>query len=227
MTSLLTYFHTAPSFTPWYSHPHLQTRVLITAGIDGDEYAGIEAAKHLILTYQGNIPLTIIPIVNLAGYLAKTSFNPLDGKYPKYIYPGSKFGSSSSKLKYQLSQYERGIDLWIDLHGGASDEHLKPFIWASEVYPFLSHLSGRILVEKSIAKKVPYLILESGQLGETKPSAVKQHLSWINTILNNIDRPAKPNWHPTYTQIKFEKYRHQKNTSNTLWYSKKLFVTAS
>lgn len=227
MVNLLNYFKTVPPFSVWHSHPGQPARVLITAGVDGDEYASIEAAKYLIKNYRGTIPLTIIPIVNIAGNLAGTSLNPLDGRYPKYIYPGSPLGSSSSRLRYQLSKYTRGIDLWIDLHGGATDEHLIPFIWASENYPVLSHLSGKVLVENSIAKNVPYILLESGERGETKKSAIDQHLLWVHQILDNLDKPQKSGWEPTYTKVRFEKYQGQKVNSNTLWYSMKEYVSAN
>ena len=81
MLNPLSYFKSAQPFTVWHSHPQKQSRILITAGVDGNEYDGINAAKTLISTYQGNIPITVIPIVNLAGYHAGTSYNPLDGKY--------------------------------------------------------------------------------------------------------------------------------------------------
>jgi len=227
MVNLLNYFKTAPPFSVWHSHPDQPTRVLITAGVDGDEYAGIEAAKSLIRDYRGTIPITIIPVVNIPGNQAGTSHNPLDGRYPKYIYPGSPLGSSSSKLRYRLSKYTKGLDLWIDLHGGATDEHLNPFIWASENYPVLSYLSGRVLVENSIAKNVPYILLESGELGETIKSAIDQHLQWIDQILTNLDKSLKSGWKPTYTKVRFEKYLGQKASRNTLWYSMKEYVSAN
>lgn len=227
MHSLFNYFKSAPPFTTWQSHPKAKSRILITAGVDGDEYAGIEAAHKLIKTYNLNIPITIIPIVNLAGYWAKTSFNPLDYRYPKHIYPGSPIGSSSSRLRYQLSKYTKGVDLWIDLHGGAAGEHLPtPFIWASDPYPFLSHLNGRILVESSIRKNIPYIMLEAGELGQVDTKSVNIHISWIYTILNNLDESEKQNWEPTYTKVKYDKFMHQPTTKDTLWWSDSEYVTA-
>ena len=128
---------------------------------------------------------------------------------------------------HKVSQYTKGIELWIDLHGGAKDEHLNPFIWASEVTPVLTHLSGRVLVEDSIKKNVPYIILESGELGQKKSDQVQQHLDWIKNIIENLDKPAMPGWKPTYTRLKYEKNIDQPITQNTLWYSKDIIVTAS
>src|SRR3989344_9294675 len=80
--------------------------IVITAGIDGDEYAGIEAAYELIRIYSKQSfsgRLVIIPVVNIPGFEEAVSYNPLDKKYPKYIYPGKKNGSSTERLLYWLS----------------------------------------------------------------------------------------------------------------------------
>ncbi|MEI8232411.1 MAG: succinylglutamate desuccinylase/aspartoacylase family protein [bacterium] len=215
MPSLFTYFQSAPPFTVWKSHPGQKSRVLITGGIDGDEYAGIEIAKKLIASYDLSIPITVIPIVNLAGYKNKISYNPLDGRYPKHIFPGSVFGSSSSRLMHEVSKYAKGVDLWIDLHCGAIGETLIPFAWAPEAYPVLSYLNTRVLVEKSVNKNIPYVMLEGGEL------------PWIYTLIKNLDKPIKPGWQPTYTNIKYEKYQGQPITKDVLWWSKTNFVTAS
>jgi predicted deacylase len=212
---MFTYFKSAPAFEVWRSHPGQKSRVLITAGIDGDEYAGIQIAKNLIKTYNLPVPITIIPVVNLAGYQAKNSYNPLDGRYPKHIFPGSPFGSSSSALIYKLSKYTKGVDLWIDLHCGATGETLIPFAWAAEPYPALSYLDTRVLVEKSVDKKIPYVMLEGAEL------------SWVYSLINNLGKPAKSNWQPTYTKVKYEKYTDQPITKNVLWWSKSEFVTGS
>jgi predicted deacylase len=215
MISLLSYFKKAPEFSVWNSHPNQVSKILITAGIDGDEYQSIKTAKMIISNYKLDVPITVIPIVNIAGYQAKTSYNPLDGHFPKHIFPGSSFGSSSSRLMNQISRYTAGKKIWIDLHCGALGETLFPFIWAPFPYPILSYLDKRILVENSINKGIPYVIFESGSA------------SWVYKIINNIDKPAKNNWQPTYTKINYARYSNQKVTKDTLWYSKSIFVTAS
>lgn len=215
MQNILKYFKSAPNFTAWHSHPQQKSKVLITAGVDGDEYEGIKAAQYLIDNYKGDIPITVIPIVNIAGYQAKVSFNPLDHRYPKNIFPGSIIGSSSSKLMFKLSQYTKNVDYWIDLHCAASDEQLTPFIWASEQYPILSHLHGRTLVEKSINKGVPYLMLETSD-----------HQKWISEILDNLDKPAKPDWSPTYNKVIYQKRTNQdQNSKDLLWHSPTIYVS--
>ncbi len=65
--------------------------LLITAGMDGDEYAGIEAAFQAVEKYQHETfsgRLIILPVVNILGFENESSQNPLDQKFPKYIFPG-------------------------------------------------------------------------------------------------------------------------------------------
>lgn len=211
----LTYYHSAPNFSVWQSHPGKKSQILITAGVDGDEFQAINLAKKLMAIYDLSIPITIVPIVNLAGYNNHTSYNPLDRRFPKTVFPGSQFGSSTSRLMYKLSRLVKENEFWIDLHCEATGETLYPFIWAPTTYPVLSHLNARILVESSINKNVPYLMLEHS------------NIDWVLTIIKYLNRPALPNWQPTYTKIKYEKYHHQKPGKNTLWYSQDIFVSAS
>lgn len=226
MLNIFTYFQSPPQFSVWNSHPNQTSEILITAGMHGDELSSIEAAQRLIKAYKGSIPITIIPILNLAGYEKNVSYNPLDGQDLIYTYPGSRFGSSTSKLMYQLSLLTKGKKLWIDLHSGAKDEHLKPFIWASASYPVLAYLSGRILVEPSFKRGLPYIILESGELGQIKSESVALHLSWIKQILDNYAKPAKPNWHPTYSGLSYEKNIGQsKSVANFLWSSQTAYFS--
>lgn len=226
MFNILKYYKSPPKFEVWHSHPGQISQVLLTAGMHGDELASIEAAKSLIKTYHGKLPITIIPIVNRAAYSSGTSRNPYDNRDPLYLYPGSRYGSSSSKLMAQVAQFVRGKKIWIDLHSGAKDEHLKPFIWAADPYPFLSHLSGRILVDPTYQKDIPYVILESGELGIIDQKSVNQHLAWVQSIIKNLDEPPKSNWQPTYNQLVYEKNTGQDiKDKNFLWSSPSHYIS--
>lgn len=226
MFNLLNYFKTAPQFEVWHSHPRRQSEVLITAGMHGDEISSIEAAKSLTASYTGNVPITTISILNVLGYKQGVSYNPLDGRDLIYLYPGSRFGSSSSKLMAQLSKHASGKKLWIDLHGGAKGEQLKPFIWAPDPYPELSHVRGRTLIEPTYRKDIPYILLEAGELGQVRQEAIDQHLDWIYTILKNLGQPAKVNWQPTFNQIIYDTHVGQDlHGENFLWSSPTYYIS--
>ena len=243
MPSLLTYFRTPPKFDVWHSHSGIIPRVLITAGIDGDEYDGIEAAKSLINNYRGDIPITVIPIVNIAGYQAKISQNPLDGKLPKNIYPGSRYGSSSNQLIAELSKHTVGVELWVDLHGGATDEHLNPFVWAQKTNNtivdqrttgLISRLKTTSLYTNSttlppapaLAKhNTSYIMLESGELGLPTKRNTQRHVDWVGTVLTNLDNNKSQPFTPTYTEIKY--INNTSHQGNLLWQSSQLTAIGS
>jgi predicted deacylase len=180
---------------------------LITAGMDGDEYCGIEAALKLITLYQHqkvNGRLIIIPLVNLPGFEIGHSKNPIDGKYPKLIYPGKKAGSASERLIWFISvNYIQHADVWIDLHGGATDEMLYPCI--------LSYQTGNVItdgfslklcsvldsdailtenncswrkVQKIAENNCTYLIFESGDSGKLITADVDRHIGWVNSAIS-------------------------------------------
>lgn len=226
MRNILNYFKKAPDFEVWHSHPHKQSKVLITAGMHGDELSSIEAAKSLIKTYRGSLPITVIPILNLEGYRYGVSHNPLDKKDPIYLYPGSPFGSSTTRLMHEVAKLTKGKKIWLDLHGGAKGEYLKPFIWASTPHPVLSYLDGRTLIEPTYTKDIPYFIFEAGELGKIDRKAVTLHLSWIKQVLDNLGKKVKPNWHPTYTGLVYDKNVDQDiNAEDFLWSSPTYYIS--
>ncbi len=184
--------------------------ILITAGIDGDELAGIEAAKNLIEHFkkqpQSSGQITIIPIVNTVGYKAQTSRNPTDNKYPKYIYPGSPFGTASEKLIWWLSQkFVKNSSFWIDLHGGSSNEEIIPYTYFFESANKLVQETTKKLLStcptetillippehwdkpKKIANDgCTYVLNESGYGGKNDTEAIQSHVDFTLTMVETF-----------------------------------------
>lgn len=199
--------------------------LLITGGMDGDEYAGIEAAKRLATefetrTFSGR--LMIIPTVNVPGFEAGVSYNPLDQRFPKFVFPGRARGSSTEQLIHWLNtNYISQADMWYDLHGGASDEQLTPFLWTyrtnikkvdalseklHQIVPaniILDENAGWFTKARALARReINYVIAESGELGTVKEEDVERHVIWakcIMSVLNMIDPPTDlPVYQPTH-----------------------------
>lgn len=189
--------------------------VLITAGLDGDEYAGIEAAYRLIDQYAKAKfagTLIIIPILNIPGFENAVSWNPLDGKYPKHVFPGKEKGTATEKLMYWLSNnFVKDIDLWIDLHSGASTEMLASYIdmvdtvrkkpaaiLSDSLHKIKAEriiLSKNNFTEKIAKKNCAYIRLESGQLGQRNKKDIKQHIDWVKQILSScviLEKAKRP-----------------------------------
>lgn len=180
-------------------------KLLITAGMDGDENSGIEAAYKIIEKlkdgrFRGQI--IVIPIVNIPGFEANRSFNPLDSKFPKDVYPGKKDGSSSERLIYWLDHYISLCDVWIDLHGGASDENLEPCLLIYEsknekVDALLFQIIRKVNIPKIIfhephfwskidllaTKDIAYMITEAGYSGIRSSKWINKHIELVETVM--------------------------------------------
>lgn len=189
--------------------------LLVTAGVDGDEYAGIEAAYRLIEQYSSKDfagRLIIIPIVNMPGFMNESSHNPIDGKFPKSIFPGKPNGSSTEQIvNYISTNFIDGTSCWLDLHSGAITEGLNPFLWLhktgiASIDSWTNDLINLKIVNKiylescyagsktvQLAKRnCAYAVAEAGQRGERKEDDIALHLEWTRIImikLGMVDAP--------------------------------------
>jgi len=196
--------------------------LLITAGMDGDENSGIEAAYKLIEEFKeggfrGN--LTVIPIVNTPGVEINQSYNPLDNEFPKDIYPGKEDGSPSERLIHWLDiNYVSSSDIWLDLHGGAHDEMLEPSVLVYEtknekinellckvissvnIPKIVFHKTGFWTKIDLLAKKdIAYVITEVGCSGDRSNKWLAKHVELAKCIMGTlgmieerIERKQKP-----------------------------------
>jgi len=180
--------------------------LLLTAGMDGDEYASIDAAYELIEEFSrrqdihGNV--ITIPIVNIPGFEAKRDFNTLDGKFPKLIYPGKRNGTSTERLIFWLStNYISKCNVWIDLHSGALDEMLAPYINLYEtrhiplrsLLPYIKLLDApKLVVEKPGSRQkaekigkngIIYIFTEAGCSGQRDRESITKHVDWVKTVM--------------------------------------------
>lgn len=111
-------------------------RLLITAGIHGDEFEGIFAIHQLLRQIDAaNLcgTLTLVPVANQSA-LDKHSRCGEDGKDLARTFPGDPDGSPTEQIAATLNGFISNADLYIDLHSGGR---------TMDVYP----LSGYGLVE--------------------------------------------------------------------------------
>jgi predicted deacylase len=182
--------------------------LLVTAGMDGDEYDAIDAAYRFIdyaetLSAVGR--LIVIPIINTHGFYSGTSVSPLDGKYPKHLYPGNPSGTPSEQLISAIrSHHVRGATAWIDLHGGSLTERLTPFVstYKTGVTP-IDTLTKRwiscihhdiVLYDKTlwpIPKRIAsdstmYALSEAGDGAGRSQTCVELHLTRIRSLMGSL-----------------------------------------
>jgi predicted deacylase len=183
--------------------------LLVTGGVDGDEYAGMEAARRIAERYaSGDFSgrLIVIPIVNGDGFRGESSHNPTDHKFPKYLFPGSAFGSASERLVHWLvSRHVNRADAWMDLHGGAITEGLNPFLWCYETgisdiderargflsasgaeLALMERVSHGTKAERLARQGCVYVIAESGERGTVLEADVARHVRWIEAMMRTF-----------------------------------------
>lgn len=104
----------------------------LVAGAHGTEYTSIIALVRLIgslnpAEISGTI--IIVPLVNIQSFERKVPHvNPIDGISMNRMYPGRLNGSQTERVSYLITkQVVEPCDHLIDLHGGDTDESLRPY----------------------------------------------------------------------------------------------------
>jgi predicted deacylase len=190
--------------------------IVITGGMDGDEYASIDACYELISQLksekiQGTV--IIVPIVNMPGFESLRSYNPQDNKYPKQIYPGKAKGTQTEVIIDWLNKnYIEKSNFWIDLHGGALNEYLEPYIYLYETgNREMDEVNEKIIRESPIEKiiyrkkgawkktqtlgkkKIGYTMIEAGCSGNRNKKWVDVHVNAVKSILRVLGNLPEEN----------------------------------
>ncbi|MBO1308016.1 succinylglutamate desuccinylase/aspartoacylase family protein [Enterococcus sp. 669A] len=195
--------------------------LLITAGVHGGEYPGIEAAKRLSQEINpselmGN--LIILPCVSQRAFYQRIAFvNPADGKNLNRSFPGKADGTETEKIAYTLeTAFFSLADFYLDFHSGDLPEPLEQFVFIPGVgspetvqqeyeavqyldLPFGIPSQSRVGASGCACQMgVPALLIERGGFGERLPAAidgfvddVQQHLRFLQ-ILDEPLSGAKP-----------------------------------
>jgi hypothetical protein len=178
--------------------------LFVTAGMDGDEYAGIAAAFEVAEHYtDGNFSgrLIIVPIVNMAGFEAGCAENPTDHKYPKYCIPGRAWGSASERLvNHLVKTYAQHAHMWLDLHSGGRNELAIPCIWndITGVAPVdargeaFGNASGATAVVREQARRRSRSLATRGctyALAESEDPS--QHVSYVQVAMQTLEMVPK------------------------------------
>lgn len=104
----------------------------LVAGAHGTEYASIVALEKMIAMLDP-APLSgtvvIVPLVNIPSFEQKVAHvNPVDGKSMNRFYPGNPNGTQTERASFAMTrEVVEKCDHLIDLHGGDTDESLRPY----------------------------------------------------------------------------------------------------
>ncbi len=188
--------------------------LLITAGIHGSEYPGIEAAKELSNTVnpkelQGT--LIILLCINQRAFFERAAFvNPTDGKNLNRCFPGSPLGTETERLAYQLAQeFFPLADFYLDFHSGDLPEQLEEFVFIpsfgpKETIQVAQQVAGYLDVPFVVVSKskvgasscaclmgTPALLIERGGFGERSKVAIQGFMDDAFHILSYLGMLSK------------------------------------
>jgi predicted deacylase len=104
----------------------------LVSGAHGTEYASIIALEKLIWTLNPTEisgTVIIVPLVNIPSFKQKVPhLNPVDRKNMNRMYPGKMDGTQTDRASFLITkQVVEQCDHLIDLHGGDTDESLRPY----------------------------------------------------------------------------------------------------
>lgn len=184
-------------------------RVLITSGIHGCEYPGIQTAIELaaeLTPDEISGQLILVHPVNLSGFQTLTpALVPEDGKNLNRVFPGNKNGTLSERIAYCLTtDFQDGSDFYLDLHGGDQQEQVIPYVY----YPckadpavteasrnaakrlFLTCMIGSQATtgayNSAALRNIPSLLIERGGKGSWSRSEVDAYKADVKQILEHL-----------------------------------------
>jgi predicted deacylase len=185
-------------------------KVVITAGVHGDEFTGIGAATELAALLgpeelRGR--LVVCPIANPPAVYGRSRLSPLDGVNLNRIFPGDAHGGPSERLAAWLfDNLLDGGDAYIDLHAGSLDGRLCDFVGYRisgdhELDARARQMAHAIGVEDVVIgldadggnshaaatrRGITSVLVEIGELGERGPHAIQRLLDGLLRLLRRL-----------------------------------------
>lgn len=209
--------HTADIPVTLVNGTHPGPRIVVTAGVHGGEFTGVDAATRLgSLLEPDEIhgQILICPVANPpAVYQGRLGVSPLDGVNINRVFPGDPGGGPTERLAAWLfANVIEGADAYVDLHSGGIDETLTDFVGyrlsgdpqVDDRTARLAHAIGfeHVILgldaeggnshAAAVRQGIPAILVETGQLGERDPAAVRTLLDGLLRLLRRtavLDTP--------------------------------------
>ena len=104
----------------------------LVSGAHGTEYASIIALEKILNLINPNElsgTVIVVPLINIPSFEQKVPHvNPVDRKSMNRFYPGKPDGTQTERASFLITkQVVDQADHLIDLHGGDTDESLRPY----------------------------------------------------------------------------------------------------
>jgi predicted deacylase len=184
--------------------------LLVTGGIHGGEYPGIEAAIQLARALDPAAmsgSAIVVAIASPTAFQARMQYRvPEDGLNLNRQFPGRATGTVSQRLAAcVMAQLAARADAWVDLHGGDIHEELEPFtIYSAGAAAAVRDESARLaaaygiryLVESdsvrggtygaAAAIDLPCILTEAGGVGQLDPAEQAAHSRGLQNVLRAL-----------------------------------------
>lgn len=182
--------------------------VLLTAGVHGCEYCGVQAAVELAESLRPEETagrIVIVHAANLSGFRERLpAVVAEDGKNLNRVFPGDASGTLADRLAHCLSRLQRHADFYVDMHGGDLHEAMFPFVFfpgvgAPEVTEAARQAARALNVSvrarssatsgaynSAALRGVPSLLVERGGLGVWSREEVDAYKDDIRRLLAHL-----------------------------------------
>ena len=194
--------------------------VLISAGVHGAEYIGIQAAMELSRELEPEAVNGQLVFLLLANPPACHQFArfvvPEDGKNLNRVFPGKKDGSLAEKIAYTMvHELQSGADYYIDIHAGDTSERVMPFVYyAGSAREEVAEASRRMAMAADMAVRarslattgayscaavhgIPSVLLERGGGGVYTAEELRLYKQDVRNILIHLGVLAGAEVHQT------------------------------
>jgi predicted deacylase len=213
--------------------------LVITAGVHGCEYVGVQTAKRLydqIETSELSGTIVILPLVNSSGFFhGLKQFVREDQLNLNRVFPGDADGSLSHQLARVIEKRIYPLaDFLIDLHGGDSNEEMEPLVFFSKAagdevtqksreaasYLFVDYrvpsTSKNGLYSYAAQCGIPGMLLEIGGQGRWNEDEVQKCLHSLYNLMGHLK--LKSQGHKNNSQKEAVESVYESAVENGLWY---------
>ena len=216
--------------------------MLITAGVHGGEYVGIQAAIELsqklkIQKVAGTI--IIIKVINVPAFERRNgSMGLTDGKNLNREFPGNPEGTEMERLAWAVSHELQPIaDYYIDLHSGDDYEQLTSYVYyagmadektvsqsrrmAEQVdvpYMVRSNVASGGAYNYAASQGIPSILIERGGMGAWTSEEVRSTRRDVRNILCHLGIYQGKKDYRTYYPLDVTDICYQDASRDGLWY---------
>ena len=216
--------------------------ILITAGVHGGEYVGIQAAIELsqklkIQKVAGTI--IIVKALNVPAFEHRNgSMGLTDGKNLNREFPGNPTGTEMERLAWAVShELQPAADYYIDLHSGDDYEQLTPYVYyagmadeetvsqsrrmAEQVdvpYMVRSNVASGGSYNYAASQGIPSILIERGGMGAWTSEEVRSTRRDVRNILCHLGIYQGKKDYRTYYPLEVTDICYQDASRDGLWY---------